>query len=301
MLVLVRRLGKIYGVNITTFGGPFKLFVSVLTYQRWTLLLALLVLHAQKATAGFERIALPPRVLARALSPSYAGDVESLLLNPSAIAPLQSLYVSAFHSPSPFDLSQLSNGGVFAASPLKFFNVGLAVTSTGFSLYRELTATATLAKELDGRFFIGCNINCDYLAIANYGTAYAVGIDVAASMQVTDDLRWGFSLLNVNRPRIGELNDELPQVYLTGISCELLTTASVFLTIVKDVRYPASGRMGVEFSPYEIVSVRFGLSDEPSRYIGGIGIHYSSVSVDYAVATHLELGLTHSFGISFWI
>jgi len=301
MIVLVRWLGKIFGINITTFGGPFKRFVSILANVRWTFLLALWVLHAEDANSGFERIALPPRVFARGLSPSYSGDVESLLLNPSAVAALQSPCVSAFHSPSPFDLSQISNVGVFVASPVKFLNVGIAVTSTGFSLYRELTATATLAKEFNGRFFVGCNINCNYLAIANYGTAYAVGIDVAASMQVTEDLRWGISLLNVNRPTIGELNDELPQVYLTGISCELLTTASVFLSIVKDVRYPTSGRMGVEFSPYEIVSVRFGLSDEPSRYFGGIGIHYSSVSADYTVATHLELGLTHSFGISFGI
>jgi hypothetical protein len=57
--------------------------------------------------------------------------------------------------------------------------------------------------------------------------------------------------------------------------------------------------MGVEFSPYEIVDVRFGVSNEPSRYFCGLGIHYLSVSLDYAVATHLELGLTHSFGISF--
>lgn len=299
MLVLVPWLGETFGINITTFGCPFKRFASIVMFQRWTFLLALLVLHAENATAAFERIALPPRVFARGLSPSYAGDVASLLLNPSAVAELQSLYVSAFHSPSPFELSQISNGGVLAASPLKFLNVGLSVTSTGYSLYRELTVTATLAKELDGRFFIGCNINCDYLAIENYGTAYAVGIDVAASVQVTDDLRWGFSLLNVNRPTIGIVNDELPQVYVTGISCELLTSASVFLNFVKDVQYPASGRMGVEFSPYEIVCVRFGLSDEPSRYFGGVGVHYSSVSVDYAVATHLELGLTHSFGISF--
>jgi hypothetical protein len=301
MIVLVRWLGKIFGINITTFGCSFKRYLSIFAFHRLAFSLALLVFHAENATAGFERIALPPRVFARGLSPSYAGDIESLQLNPSAVAALQSLYVSAFHSPSPFDLSQISNGGVLVASPLKFLNVGLAVTSTGFSLYRELTATATLAKELDGRFFIGCNINYDYLAIANYGTAYAIGIDVAASVQVMEDLRWGFSLLNVNRPTIGELNDELPQVYLTGITCELLTTASVFLNIVKDVRYPVSSRMGVEFSPYEIVSVRFGLSNEPSRYFGGIGIHYSSVSVDYAVATHLELGLTHSFGISFGI
>jgi hypothetical protein len=297
MLILEKWLGKFFGTNITTFAYPFKRNGAV--FSRTPLALLGLFLCVETAHAGFERIAQPPKVSARGLSSLFSGDVESLSLNPSTIASLQSLYVSVFVSPSPFDLPQLSNGGVYAAAPLKPCNAGIALASAGFSLYRELTATLTLAKAIEGGFFIGCNINFNHLAIANYGSASTVGIDLAGSAQLADDVRWGFSLLNINRPTIGDLRDELPQMYLTGVTCELLSTASVSLALVKDVRFPTSVRMGVEFSPYEIVDVRFGMSNEPSRYFCGVGIHYLSVSLDYAVATHLELGLTHSFGISF--
>ena len=55
---------------------------------------------------------------------------------------------------------------------------------------------------------------------------------------------------------------------------------------------------GVRFSPIEIINLRFGMSTEPSRYFAGVGIQYYSISVDYSVATHVELGLTHTIGIS---
>lgn len=184
------------------------------------------------------------------------------------------------------------------AFPLDSFAGGVAVTRTGFSLYREITATAVVAKSFGGIVSAGCNINYDHLSIAGYGSAFTIGIDVGATVQITDDVRWGFSLLNINRPTIGKEKDDLPQLYLTGATCDLLPTASVSFTIIKDVRYPASIRTGVRFSPLEFVDLRFGASSDPSRYFAGIGIHYSSVSIDYSVATHVELGLTHSIGVS---
>ncbi len=185
------------------------------------------------------------------------------------------------------------------AFPVKSFAGGVAVTTMGFSLYREVTATAVAAKSFGGIVSAGCNINYDHLAIAGYGSAWSIGVDVGAAVQITDEVRWGFSLLNINRPTIGEEKDELPQLYLTGVTCDVLPTASVSFTLIKDVRYPLSVRTGVRFSPLEFVCLRFGVSSDPSRYFAGFGIHYSSISVDYSVATHAELGLTHTIGISF--
>jgi len=248
--------------------------------------------------AGFERTPQPPAVYGDGVSALFSGAVEPLLLNPSAAASLKSFYSSFFYSPSPFDLPQLSNGGMIFAFPFESFTGGVAVTRTGFSLYREITATAVVAKSFGGIVSAGCNINYDHLAIARYGSTFTFGIDVGASVQLTDDVRGGFSLLNVNRPTIGREKDELPQLYLTGVSCQVLPTASVSCTLIKDVRYPLSVRTGVRFSPLEFVDLRFGVSSDPSRYCAGFGIHYLAMSVDYSVVTHVELGLTHTIGIS---
>ncbi len=185
------------------------------------------------------------------------------------------------------------------AFPFDSFTGGVAVTRTGFSLYREITATAVVAKSFGGVVSAGCNINYDHLAIARYGSTYTFGIDVGASVQLTDDVRWGFSLLNVNRPTIGREKDELPQLYLTGVSCQVLPTASVSCTLIKDVQissigpYRASGSLRWSSSTCALA-----FSSDPSRYCAGFGIHYLSMSVDYSVVTHVELGLTHTIGIS---
>ncbi len=292
-------LGEFLNRNITTFVFPFKLLETLLTPYRRAGVFILFFFFFETVHAAFERTAQPPAVFGDGASALFGGDVEPLLLNPSAAASLKSLYSSFFYSPSPFDLPQLSTGGMFSAFPFESFTAGVAVTTTGFSLYREMTATAIVAKSFNGILSAGCNINYNHLAIARYGSAGTIGVDVAAAIQVTDNLRWGISLLNVNRPTIGEEKDELPQLYLTGVSCELLSTASVSFTLIKDVRYPLSVRTGARFSPLEIIDFRFGVSTEPSRYFAGVGIHYYSVSVDYSVATHIDLGLTHSIGISF--
>ncbi len=266
---------------------------------RTTFLSAAFLLSPQMLQAGFERTAQPATVFGIGGAALFSDNAESLLLNPSALASLHSFHAACFFSPSPFDIPQLSTKGVFAAESFDFFNAAAAMTTTGFSLYREVTATITAAKSFDGNFCAGCNINYNYLEIARYGTAGSVGVDIAASLQINDDVRWGFSFLNVNRPTIGITRDELPQVYLTGISCALLPTANVSCAVVKDVRFPVSFRAGTEFSPVEILHLRFAVSSEPSRYFAGIGIHCLLFDVDYGIATHLDLGLTHSVEISF--
>jgi hypothetical protein len=299
MAILLALLGKLLDRNITTFAFSFKCIQTLLIPFRHAGVFVLLFVCLGTSHAGFERTPQPPAVYGDGVSALFSGDVNSLLLNPSAAASLKSFYSAFFYSPSPFDLPQLSNGGMFFAFPFESFTGGVAATRTGFSLYREITATVIAAKSFGGIVSAGCNINYDHLAIAGYGTAFTVGIDVGVSVQATDDIRWGFSLLNVNRPTIGEEKDELPQLYLTGVTCEVLPTASVSCTLIKDVRYPVSIRTGVRFLPLESVDLRFGVSSDPSRYFAGIGIHYSSISVDYSVATHAELGLTHTIGISF--
>ncbi|MGA9407910.1 MAG: hypothetical protein WBW71_12330 [Bacteroidota bacterium] len=299
MVILLALFGESLNRNITTFVFPFKLLKTLLMPCRRAGVIVLLFFCIEPAQAGFERTAQPPAVFGDGASSLFSGDVEPLLLNPSAAASLKSFASSFFYSPSPFDLPQLSTGGMFSAFPFESFTAGVAVTTAGFSLYREITATAIVAKSFGGIFSTGCNINFNHLAIARYGSALTIGIDVAASIQVADDLRWGVSLLNVNRPTIGAEKDELPQLYLTGVSCELLTNASVSFTLIKDVRYPLSVRTGARFSAFDAVDLRFGVSTEPSRYFAGVGIHYSSISFDYSVATDADLGLTHSIGISF--
>lgn len=299
MVILARLSGKFVDGNITTFIPAFKFSGTIDGFIRGVLWLAALFFQLEIAIAGFERSAQPPRILGSAMSSLFEGNPESLLLNPSSISALQSVHTFVFCSPSPFEIPQLGSGGVVVVVPSGSFGLAAAVTSTGFSLYKELTATATTAMALSEDFAVGCNINLNRLFIERYGSASVLGIDVGATLEVSEGIHWGFSLLNINRPTLGGIKDQLPQTYITGAAIELLPSAYLSITLMKDLRFPLSEAVGVEFSPHELLTLRFGVSTEPSRYFAGVGFHLTSIGADYSVATHAELGLTHSFEISF--
>jgi hypothetical protein len=298
MIVLHYLSGKFLARNITTSVYSFKFIAphpSLVFLAEAFFLVSLLEVPL---VAGFERTAQPVSLTGTAESAIFAPESESVLLNPSAAASQNSFHLALFYSPSPFDLPQLANYGMTAVCPWSPVDLAVSTASAGFSLYRELTTTVTIAKSFDGIFLAGVNVNIDHLAIARYGSSSTIGIDVAASMQVTDDVRWGFSLLNVNRPAIGGADGQLPEVYITGVTCRPTPFADISFSVIKDVLFPASVRTGVDFSPVGILRLRIGISTEPSRYFAGFGVQVSPVTIDYAVATHEELGLTHSVGVS---
>ncbi len=54
---------------------------------------------------------------------------------------------------------------------------------------------------------------------------------------------------------------------------------------------------GINYDITENLSLRIGFANEPSKFSGGIGIHISIFSIDYAFFTHPDLGFTHQAGL----
>ena len=125
------------------------------------------------------------------------------IFEPISCRILKSFYASFFYSPSPFDLPQLSNGGMIAAFPLDSFTACCCADTNGlFALPRD-DGDCRCSKIIWRNGFGRLRLNYDHLAISRYGSAFTVGIDIAAAVQLSDDIRWGFSFLNLNRPTIG--------------------------------------------------------------------------------------------------
>ncbi|MDD8017394.1 MAG: hypothetical protein PHP42_03365, partial [Bacteroidota bacterium] len=174
------------------------------------------------------------------------------------------------------------------------------LSTIGFSLYRESVGTIAVSDTLVGSVVAGAGINFNHVVIDRYGSELNVGFDLGMIIALSENIFLGASLLNFNRPTIGSADDEIPQQVISGISYQLPYHAFVSFDLVKDVRYPLSYRTAVQFSPHEIITVRAGVAQEPSRLFGGISVHLNSIQLDYGIGSHAELGLTHSIGISFY-
>jgi len=134
-------------------------------------------------------------------------------------------------------------------------------------------------------------------SIQNYGNTSAVYLNFGGLAYITNQIRWGFSISNINRASIGNEDNQIPMVFATGFSYDLLNTLSINLGINKDIRYKPSIRFGIEYYIIQYLSLRAGFQNEPSKYSAGIGINYSIINLDYALFTHQDLGLTHQVGI----
>ncbi|MDE3057065.1 MAG: hypothetical protein KGJ59_03800 [Bacteroidota bacterium] len=282
--------------NIKTFITAFKLRTSLERTFVWG---AIVLVSLDNVFAGFERVVHSPVLWGKGLATAASRNIDAVLLNPASAAGTESFSISVFYSPSPFELPQLSNGGITAAVPLSSFAVCSSLVTSGFSLYRELSGTVTIANSFFGTLDVGANLSLNHLSIARYGSAAALTFDAGAELEVGGGVRWGVALLNCTRSTIGRGHDALPQLYLTGFEYTVLPRATVAFDIVKDFRYPFSIRAGTQFSPLESLDARFGVSSAPSRYYAGFGLRAMSLYVSYSVATHPELGLTHDIGIAF--
>lgn len=256
------------------------------------------VVLCHTGSAGFERLVQPTPVFAKAFSGVASASFENLWLNPASAASISSFQSAIFHSPSPFRLSQLTHTGVLLGGAFYAGTITIGFATFGFPLYRETNGSLTYALNMSDEFSAGVTLHAFHLFIQGYGSTTVPGIDAGGIVSVSDELSIGISLANVNGADIGG-GEEIPRMITGGVTYSPVPSAAVSLDIVKDIRHRETYRAGIVFSPMEPISLSAGVQGEPSRLFGGVGITVSSITVDYAIGTHDDLGMTHSVGISF--
>lgn len=255
-------------------------------------------LALQSAHAGFERTAQPSSSFGRGSAGNALLNPDNCWNNPASLPQLHTLFATTFYSPSPFQLPQLSNYGMIVAVPMKAVNIAIGFSSFGFSLYRESAGTVSISNMLTDEWSVGMNMHLYHLFIENYGSATSEVFDVGSVYSLSEQINVGVSLLNLTGSSFGA-DDDIPRMIATGISMSLSQNFTVNADLEKDIRYPVSYHVGIEFNPHELIILRTGTRSDTSQLFGGIGINVAPLQINYGVASHPELGLTHSIGIAF--
>lgn len=228
---------------------------------------------------------------------ALSNDVFSLFNNPAGLAQLNWREIGIYYSPAPFGLKELANAYVAFTEPFSFGSVALGGMTYGFELYRETKIVAGYSYNYQNKFFAGVTLNFHLLSIQNYGNDNSFYFNLGGLIYIDDDSRFGFSFHNINRASFGNDDDQIPVVLNSGFSYDILKSLSINVALEKDVSYKTSLMIGVDYDIIEYLSLRSGFSNEPSRFSAGIGINYSFISLDYAIFTHNDLGLTHQVGL----
>jgi len=194
------------------------------------------------------------------------------------------------------DLAAASSAGYMAVGPL---TLGLGLNSMGSGLYRESRVKAVAAYDHRGLITAGAALNLFHLAIRNYGSAIAVGLDGGLAASPSRYLSLGLVVNNINRPKMGQASQELAQEMMVGGDYHPLSWASSSLGLRMQRGWPAQLRVGQEFWILPHLALRFGYQNRPGALSGGFGLRFLSYALDYAVRTHPALGLSHCLSLSY--
>jgi len=262
----------------------------------WFLLIAAIIVSFQSKiiaqyNPGAKQISMSNSDVA------LSNDVFSLFNNPAGLSQMNWRELGIFYSPSPFGFSELANGYIVYHEPFEFGSVGVGAMTYGFELYRENKIAVGFSYNYLNKFFAGAALNLHTVSIKNYGSDNTFYLNLGGLYYLTQSFRLGFSVQNLNRASFGNEKDNIPMVFNTGFSYDVMEELTFNLAVEKDVRYNYSMRGGIEYNLMEYISLRSGFSNEPSRYSAGLGINYSYFSLDYAFFTHTDLGLTHQAGL----
>ena len=251
------------------------------------------------ARAAFERQSEGIRSCAMGGSGvAWSGNVWGGLMNPAGLAGVPGPVIAVVESPAPFGLRELRRTACAAAWPVDRLTGALTLVRYGFELYREITIGAACGVDCGRGVRVGGGVTLNNLSIAGYGSGSCAGIDAGVTWEIAGALEAGASASNLNAPRPGRERETVPRTFQAGIAYAPPGGFLLACDIVEDVRFPADVRLGGEWNPAPFLSLRAGISTDPSVYSAGIAVRLAPVEVEYSFSRHQELGFTNRFGLS---
>jgi hypothetical protein len=228
---------------------------------------------------------------------ALSNDVFCLFSNPSGLAQLNWREIGLYYSPSPFGLSELANFYGAYNEPTGAGSFGLGFMSYGFDLYRQIELALSYANSFENSFLFGITTQYHSLSIKGYGSTSYLTIVLGSIIYLSPDLRIGFSIDNILRMSIAGEDNQIPVIYTTGLSYNVLNYLNMNFAIRKEIDKDGTLSFGIDYEIISYLNIRFGFRNFPASLSAGVGINYSEFELDYAVFNHSDLGLTHQIGL----
>jgi hypothetical protein len=204
-----------------------------------------------------------------------------------------------FLSPQQFGLKELRTVSAAGVVPFNIGSLGIVVGQFGFQLYRETEFTAGVGSTIGEGISVGGAVNLVWLSLERYGSTAIRSCDMGALVDIVDGLRIGFDWKNVTAAKIAGTGESLPQVLATGLCYDLSADSRLTMELEKDIRFPFSLKMGLEHSFLQVLTLRFGMCNNPDKFSCGLGLRIAGFELSYAGYSHAQLGWTHQIEISF--
>lgn len=195
-----------------------------------------------------------------------------------------------------FLLTELSYKSVAFALPVtKTGTLGTSYTHFGNSDYSEQRVNLMYAQRFGHMFSLG--VELDYLhsgvSDAYYESSNLFTFGVGLQFYPSSTLTIGAHIFNpVSMHYQTEVKMDVPALFRAGVAYNFIKNAIATLDFVKDMNYQSDLRIGLQYTFFDFVNARIGISTTPMVYSFGLGMDHSSWGVDLAMQVHPTLGIT---------
>ncbi len=198
----------------------------------------------------------------------------------------------------PFGMKGLQTMAMGYVHPLKKGVLGIGISRFGDDLYNVHAFGVAYSRVLE-TISLGVRLNYQQTGIQEVGIYPTVTCDVGGIATLMPQLTLGatiHTLLAV--PTTSASEKQIPTVMRLGLGYTPVDKFLLTAEAEKDLDYPVSAKMGVEYEIVKNLFLRTGIHTQPNLYTFGIGIHPKHLHLDYAVRTHPILGFSHQVSVS---
>lgn len=180
---------------------------------------------------------------------------------------------------------------------------GVSVRRFGDKLYNEM-ALGIGAGHRIGRFSLGLKLNYLQNAVSASSalSRKAIVVEFGGIAKLSEHFLFGAHLYNLTQSSyFGPYNARLPTQLRAGF---LFLPARVLRfsgEVEKDTDLPVAVKAGLAYQLWKQLWLRTGVSTQPVKNHFGVGFTGGKFTIDYAVHSHIQLGWSHHFSLSYAI
>ena len=183
--------------------------------------------------------------------------------------------------------------------PINIGVAGLGLFRFGDDLYNEQLVTLGYSNTF-GLASLGVKFNYIQYNIQGFGSKSVITASFGGIAELTKRLFLGAHVININQPKLSELDDErIPTVLIAGVLIKLSDAASVTAEIEKDLDHKPAIKAGMEYRILKKFFVRTGVRIHPNTGYFGFGFKPARYSIDYAYQYDQGIGSRHQASVSY--
>lgn len=218
-------------------------------------------------------------------------DVFSIINNPAGLSKLEQFNIGVY-AENRFLVADLNLFGVGISLPLQDNALGIGATYFGNAAYSETNLTLAYSRLLTENLSMAVNFDYLNLSIEELGTNSAFTFGLGLQFSPSKNIDIGVHIFNPIRVQITEEQNELlPSLLKVGLAYHPVEEKfTLFAEAEKDIDRDAILKFGLEYQLIEKLSLRGGISTNPTYSSFGLGLNLGKIVLDIANRFHPVLG-----------